>query len=144
MNLRVKDIMSRQVIRVDPEEPVAVAARMLSRYNIGALPVCSEDGRIAGMITDRDIVLRCVAADKDPEKTPVRHVMTGRVVTIGSEQSLPAAAEKMAREQVRRLPVEERGRLCGVITLGDIAVNQETNMEAAEAYAEICSNISSR
>lgn len=144
MNLKVKDIMTRQVIRVDPEEPVSVAARMLSRYNVGSLPVCDESGRIHGVVTDRDIVLRCVAADKDPEKTPVRHVMTGRVVTIGAELPLMAAAEKMAREQVRRLPVEDRGRLCGVITLGDIASNQDSSMEAAEALAQICSGVSSR
>lgn len=144
MIVRVRDIMTRQVIRVDQEEPVAVAARMLSRYNVGALSVCDQDGRIRGMVTDRDIVLRCVAADRDPERTPVRHVMTGRVVTVGAEQPLLAAAEKMAREQVRRLPVEDRGRLCGVITLGDIAANQETSMEAAEALTEICANVSSR
>ena len=144
MNMKVRDIMTRQVIRVNPEEAVAVAARMLSRYNVGALPVCDESGQIQGMVTDRDIVLRCVAADKDPERTPVRHIMTGRVVTVGADMPLLAAAEKMAREQVRRLPVEDRGRLCGVVTLGDIAANQETNMEAAEAFAEICSNVSSR
>ena len=144
MILKVRDIMTRQVVRVGPEEPVAVAARMLSRYNVGALPVCDEEGRVRGMVTDRDIVLRCVAADRDPERTPVRHVMTGRVVTVGAEQPLLAAAEKMAREQVRRLPVEDRGRLCGVVTLADIAGNQETSMEAAEALTEICANVSSR
>lgn len=144
MIVKVRDIMTRQVIRVDQEEPVAVAARMLSRYNVGALPVCDQDGRIRGMVTDRDIVLRCVAADRDPERTPVRHVMTGRVVTVGAEQPLLAAAEKMALEQIRRLPVEDRGRLCGIITLGDIAANQETSMEAAEALTEICANVSSR
>lgn len=144
MILKVRDIMTRQVVRVDPEEPVAVAARMLSRYNVGALPVCDEEGRVRGMVTDRDIVLRCVAAGRDPERTPVRHVMTGRVVTVGAEQPLLAAAEKMAREQVRRLPVEDRGRLCGVVTLADIAGNQETSMEAAEALTEICANVSSR
>ncbi len=144
MIVRVRDVMTRQVVRVDPEESVAVAARMLSRYNVGALPVCDEEGRVRGMVTDRDIVLRCVAADRDPERTPVRHVMTGRVVTVGAEQPLLAAAEKMAREQVRRLPVEDRGRLCGVVTLADIAGNQETSMEAAEALTEICANVSSR
>lgn len=144
MIVRVRDVMTRQVVRVDPEESVAVAARMLSRYNVGSLPVCDEEGRVRGMVTDRDIVLRCVAADRDPERTPVRHVMTGRVVTVGAEQPLLAAAEKMAREQVRRLPVEDRGRLCGVVTLADIAGNQETSMEAAEALTEICANVSSR
>ena len=79
--MKVKDVMTPRVIRVGPEEPAAVAARMLARYNVGALPVCDENGKICGMITDRDIVLRCVAADRNPEKVPVKHIMTGRVVT---------------------------------------------------------------
>ena len=142
--MKVKEVMTPRVIRVGPEEPAAVAARMLSRYNVGALPVCGEDGKICGMVTDRDIVLRCVAADRDPEKTPVRHIMTGRVVTVGADMNLSAAAEKKAREQVRRLPVEENGRLCGMVTLGDLVNAPEYAMEAAEVFCEICSGVSSR
>ena len=137
--MKVKDVMTPRVIRVGPEEPAAVAARMLARYNVGALPVCDENGKICGMITDRDIVLRCVAADRNPEKVPVKHIMT-----VGADMSLAAAAEKMAREQVRRLPVEERGRLCGMVTLGDLANAPEYAMEAAEAFGQICSGISNR
>ena len=142
--MKVKDVMTPRVIRVGPEEPAAVAARMLARYNVGALPVCDENGKICGMITDRDIVLRCVAPDRNPEKVPVRHIMTGRVVTVGADMGLAAAAEKMAREQVRRLPVEDRGKLCGMITLGDLANAPEYAMEAAEAFGQICSGISNR
>lgn len=142
--MKVKDVMTHRAIRVGPEEPAAVAARMLARYNVGALPVCDENGKICGMITDRDIVLRCVASDRNPEKVPVRHIMTSRVVTVNSEMSLSAAAEKMAREQVRRLPVEEQGRLCGMLSLGDLANTPEYEMEAAEVFSQICTGISSR
>ena len=131
--MKVKDVMTPRVIRVGPEEPAAVAARMLARYNVGALPVCDENGKICGMITDRDIVLRCVAADRNPEKVPVKHIMTGRVVTVGADMSLAAAAEKMARD-----------RLCGMVTLGDLANAPEYAMEAAEAFGQICSGISNR
>lgn len=144
MKVKVKDVMTQRVIRVGPEEPASVAARMLARYNVGALPVCDENGKICGMVTDRDIVLRCVASDRNPEKVPVRHIMTSRVVTVSADMSLAAAAEKMAREQVRRLPVEERGRLCGMLTLGDLATAPEYAMEAAEALGQICTGISSR
>ena len=119
--MKVKDVMTPRVIRVGPEEPAAVAARMLARYNVGALPVCDENGKICGMITDRDIVLRCVAADRNPEKVPVRHITTGRVV-----------------------PVEEQGKLCGMVTLGDLANAPEYAMEAAEAFGQICSGVSNR
>lgn len=142
--MKVKDVMTPRVIRVGPEEPAAVAARMLARYNVGALPVCDMEGKILGMITDRDIVLRCVAGDRDPEKVPVRHLMTSRVITVNADMSLSAAAEKMAREQVRRLPVEDRGRLCGMLTLGDLATAPEYAMEAAEVFSQICTGISQR
>ncbi|MCI6730429.1 MAG: CBS domain-containing protein [Candidatus Faecousia sp.] len=142
--MKVKDVMTPRVIRVGPEEPAAVAARMLARYNVGALPVCDENGKICGMVTDRDIVLRCVAGDRDPEKVRVRHIMTGRVVTVNEEMSLTDAAEKMAREQVRRLPVERQGRLCGMLSLGDLATTPQCAMEAAEVFSQICTGISSR
>ena len=67
--MQVKEVMSRRIIAISPEETVAVAARLLSQHNIGALPVCSRDGRLRGMVTDRDIVVRCVAAGDDPERT---------------------------------------------------------------------------
>lgn len=142
--MKVRQIMTPRAIRIGPEEPAAVAARMLSRYNVGALPVCREDGKICGMITDRDIVLRCVAAGRDPERIPVRHVMTGKVITVNADMAVTDAAERMAREQVRRLPVEENGKLCGILTLGDIANAPQYTMEAAQALGQICTGISNR
>lgn len=142
--MKVRDIMTARAIRVGPEEPAAVAARMLARYNVGALPVCREDGVICGMITDRDIVLRCVAGGRDPEKVPVRHVMTRKIVTVHSDMDVKDAAERMAREQVRRLPVEENGRLTGMLTLGDIVNAPQYAMEAAQVLGQICTGISSR
>lgn len=79
--MTLREIMSKTVVRIRPDEPVGVAARALSRYNIGALPVCGYDGRLRGVITDRDIVTRCLAADRDPAKTTVGQIMTGRVVS---------------------------------------------------------------
>ncbi len=142
--MKVRELMTPRAIRIGPEEPTAVAARMLSRYNVGALPVCREDGRICGMITDRDIVLRCVAANRDPEKIPVRHVMTGRVVTVDADMDVEDAIARMSREQVRRLPVEDRGKLCGMLTLGDLANSPKFTMEAAGALGQICTGISNR
>ena len=79
----VKDVMSQRVVTVAPEESAAVAARLLARYNVGALPVCTSEGRLKGMVTDRDIVLRCVAAEEDPERTRVSEIMTRRVISAG-------------------------------------------------------------
>ncbi len=142
--MQVKDVMTPRAIRVGPGEPVAVAARMLSRYNIGALPVCEEGGKILGLVTDRDLVLRCMAANRNPEKVPVRDVMTTKVVTVNCESSLEEAGAKMAREQVRRLPVEKNGRLCGVLSLGDLATTHQYAMESAEILSQISTGLRHR
>ena len=104
--MQVSDVMTKNVVTIGPEEPVAVAARTLSRGNVGSLPVCAADGRLRGMVTDRDIVLRSVAANEDAGQQTVREIMTRRLVTVSPEDPLNLAAGLMAREQVRRLPVQ--------------------------------------
>ena len=74
--MRVRDLMNPSVVSITPEESAALAARLLSRHGLGALPVCGEDGSLRGIVTDRDIVLRCVAAEEDPAQTPVKQIMS--------------------------------------------------------------------
>ena len=112
--MKVKEVMTPRVIRIDPEESASVAARTLARYNIGALPVCGADGKLWGVLTDRDIVTRCLAAGQNAEGTRVRQIMTNNVVCVGPDMDVSAAASMMARRQVRRLPVVENGVLCGI------------------------------
>ena len=142
--MTLREIMSKPVVRIRPDEPVGVAARALSRYNIGALPVCGYDGRLRGVITDRDIVTRCLAADRDPAKTTVGQIMTGREVSGRPEMNAAEAAELMGREQIRRLPILENGRLCGMVSLADLAEQQETQKEAQTALEQISGNLSKR
>lgn len=120
--MKVKDVMTRRIVSVAPEESAAVAARLLARYNVGALPVCTAEGRLKGVVTDRDIVLRCVAAEEEPSRTKISEIMTRRVVSVDAGEQAEAAAQIMAREQIRRLPVEENGKLVGMVSLGDLAV----------------------
>ncbi|SMC56698.1 CBS domain-containing protein [Papillibacter cinnamivorans] len=136
--------MNSNVISVSPEESAAFASRLLSRHNIGALPVCSPDGKLRGIVTDRDIVLRCVAAENNPEQTPVREIMSRTVISVEPEDDVRAATRLMAEEQVRRLPVVHGGRVVGMVSLGDMAKNQKFDMEAAKALSEISSNIKRR
>lgn len=142
--MKVRDLMTSPVITISPGEKVEVAARTLSRYNIGALPVCAADGKLCGMITDRDLVIRCMAADRAPGKTTVREVMTGGVTSVQPDMDIGAAAHLMGRCQIRRLPVTENGRLCGMISLGDLACTDDSVMDAADALADLSSNISDR
>lgn len=139
--MRVKDCMTKQVISVGGGEPVSVAARLMARHNVGTLPVRGAGGAIEGIVTDRDIILRCVAADKSPRAVRVREVMSGRVISAAPETDAADAARVMAREQVRRLPVIERGSLVGMVTLADLCRRPDYAMEAAEALEGICTGV---
>ena len=141
--MKLKEIMTKQVLTVHPEERVAVAARVMARNNIGSLPVCDAQGKICGMVTDRDLVVRCMAAD-GPGKMKVRDVMTGNVITAAPDMEAAMAAHLMGRQQIRRLPVVKDGKLCGMISLGDLAVSEGSAYDANDALTEISSNVSVR
>ena len=142
--MKLREMMTAPVIRIHPDETVAVAARTLERYNIGILPVCGGDGRLCGLVTDRDLVTRCLAAGRSPANTTVRDVMTAKVISARPDLDGAAAASLMGKEQIRRLPVVENGRLCGMVSLGDLATQQETSLDAAGALSDISSSLSSR
>lgn len=142
--MKVRELMTTPAIRISADESVEVAARTLAHYNIGALPVCGSDGRVCGLVTDRDLVTRCLASGKMPVHTRIRDVMTGNVVSVRPDMEAGAAAHLMGRQQVRRLPVVENGKLCGMVSLGDLANRDESSMDAADALGDICSNISAR
>jgi len=138
--MKVCDIMSDKVVSIEQNEPVSAAAKLLKRCNIGALPVCDGNRRLRGMLTDRDIVLRCVAQDADPRETPVSEIMSRGIQTIGPLEDTAKAAELMSGDQVRRLPVIDGGRLVGMVTLCDLARDANCDMEAAEALTDISSS----
>ena len=139
--MKVCDLMSTRVVSIGEDEPVSAAARLLKRANVGALPVCDGKHRLRGILTDRDIVTRCVAPGGDPEHTPVREIMSRGVITCGPFDELDAVVRRMGEDQVRRLPVLDEGRLVGIMTLCDMARNCNCDMEAAAALAEITSNL---
>jgi CBS domain-containing protein len=142
--MKVRDLMTSPAIGIHPDESVEVAARKLTNHNVGVLPVCGDRGQLCGMVTDRDIVTRCLAANKLPKDTKVRDVMTGQVLTVGPDMDAAVAAHLMGRQQIRRLPVVQEGRLCGMFTLGDLARTEDGVMDAADALSDISQNISSR
>ena len=139
--MKLREIMTQSVIRIRPEETVAVAARAFAHYNIGALPVCDREGKLCGVVTDRDLVTRCLAPGRSAGVTKVKDVMTGRVISAGPDMDISAAAHLMGREQVRRLPVLDNGKLCGMVSLGDLANTEDGVMDAADALTEITANI---
>ena len=142
--MKLRDLMTQQVIRIHPEENVSVAARTLAHYNVGILPVCGNDGKLCGLITDRDIVTRCLAAGRIPTNTTVEEVMTRNIIAVRPDTEASAAAALMGNRQIRRLPVMENGRLCGMVSLADLAGKEESRPQAAEALKEISSGIAKR
>ena len=142
--MKLREVMTNPVIRIHPDETVAVAARTLTHYNIGILPVCGGDGRLCGLVTDRDLVTRCLASGRSPLTTSVRDVMTSQVITARPDTDTTTAAGLMGREQIRRLPIVENGRLCGMVSLGDLAIQQESSLEAGDALSDISNSLSSR
>ena len=139
--MTVQELMNPKVITIEPSASAALAARLLSRYNVGSLPVCTPDRRLRGIVTDRDIVLRCVAPEEDPAQTPVRDIMSRAPATLAPTQDVHAAALSMAAHQVRRMPVVDGARLVGILSLGDLAKCHRYDMETAQALSEISENI---
>lgn len=139
--MKVRELMTSPAVSIGAGETVETAARTLTHYNIGALPVCASDGSLQGMVTDRDLVIRCVAANRSPEKTRIAQIMSGGVQYATPDMDASVAAHLMGRKQIRRLPVLEEGKLCGMLTLGDLAAYEQSAMDAADALSDISTNI---
>lgn len=142
--MKIQEIMTDKIIAVSQHEPVSHAARLMTRHNLGALPVCDDKGQLRGVLTDRDIVTRCVAADMEPEDTKIREIMSRGIRTCSSRDDIHTALDFMSREQIRRLPIVDEGKLVGMVSLADLARSGMFSMEAAEALTEISANVQHR
>ena len=136
----VREIMSDRVVCIDQNEPVSAAAKLLKQCNVGLLPVCDTSKHLRGVLTDRDIVTRCVATGADPEELRVREIMSRGVITASPTDDVGHAAALMSGDQVRRLPVLSDGRLVGMLSLCDMARSGSCDMEASAALSEISSS----
>lgn len=134
--MKIRELMTTDVITCSPSTAITQVAKYLKENDMGSIPVV-EDHRLLGIITDRDIVIRCVAVGRDPEKTNCEDCMTKNPVTVTPETDAHEAARLMSSEQVRRLPVVENGKLVGICALGDLAVIDLHIDEAGEALSGI-------
>jgi CBS domain-containing protein len=122
--MQVKDVMTSGVECISPNTTLREAAQKMKELDVGPLPICGEDDRLAGMITDRDITVRAVAAGLDPSTAQVRDVMTPNIIYCYEDQDISDAAHMMEQNQIRRLLVLNREkRLLGILSLGDLAVD---------------------
>lgn len=138
--MEVSEIMTGQVISICEDEPVIAAAKLMKQRNIGSLPVRDDRGKLKGIVTDRDIVLRCVASGASAQELRVGEIMSRNLETVSPHDDAERVAERMSERQVRRLPVTDDGVLIGIIALGDMARCRACDMEAGEALSGISEN----
>lgn len=122
---KARDVMTSNPECIGEKESMVDAARKMLQLNVGALPICGQDNRLKGMLTDRDIVVKVLAEGKDPASTTAGELAQGKPVTIGADDSLDEALQTMTNHKVRRLPVIDGHDLVGMITQADIANNLE-------------------
>jgi CBS domain-containing protein len=121
MSKTARDVMSGSAECVQSTDTVLDAARKLARLDVGAMPICGEDDRLKGMITDRDIVVKVLAEGKDPTETQTGELGEGKPVTIGADDSVEEALRTMIEHKVRRLPVIDGHDLIGIVSQADLA-----------------------
>jgi CBS domain-containing protein len=116
-----REIMTGSAECIGENETLEEAARKMKQLDVGSLPICGEDNRLKGMVTDRDIVIKCIAEGRDPKNTKAGELGQGKPVTIGADDSVEEAIRTMQEHKVRRLPVIDGHDLIGMVSQGDIA-----------------------
>ena len=129
--MKIKDIMNTDLKWVTPETDLVKTAELMQKYDVGAIPVCNNDKNLLGMVTDRDIVIRNVATGKNPENSYVKDIMSSTIKTGTPNMSIDEACDVMAEWQVRRLPIVENDKLVGIISIGDIALDYDFDVEVS-------------
>ena len=136
MGTKVHEVMTDRPRVVTPETTVSEAAQLMKNDDIGSLPILDGE-QLAGVVTDRDIVIRAIAEGKDPRGMPVREVASRELVTVNADEELSSALQLMASQQVRRLPVvDDDGRLVGILAQADVAVEAKEK-DVGEMVEEI-------
>src|SRR5688572_27441708 len=135
--MKIKDVMTRSVETVRPDQTLQEAASRMKSLDVGPMPVCEND-KLVGMLTDRDIVLRAAADGKDLRTTKVREAMTPDVVVCAEDDDVRDAAKKMKDRQIRRLVVVDgQKKVAGIVSLGDIAVDTSDEKMSGRVLEEV-------
>ncbi|MFR8104711.1 MAG: CBS domain-containing protein [Clostridia bacterium] len=138
--MKIKDCMSKNVCYCTADENVDKAVKMMCDNHVGCIPICDEEKRVVGLITDRDVLMRCTNCDKDAKKTKVTDIMTCQVCCCTPNEEVQQAEKFMSDLQIRRIPVIENDQLVGMITVGDLAKhdNQVGKEDVCNTLEHIC------
>jgi len=134
--MKLREIMTTDFCCASPSDSLSKVAGEMKRHNVGVMPVC-QNGSLIGMITDRDIVIQCVAAGNDPDNCKVADFMTKELIQAHPDMEVSEAARLMGTEQVHRLPVVENGRLVGVVSIGDLAIHSPDDKLVADLLRHV-------
>lgn len=140
----VKDIMSKDIANLNSDDSIEMAAKLMKQYDVGSIPVCKNE-KIIGIVTDRDIALRSVAAGWDSKSQKVCDIMTPNPVVGNPKMNVQEATKIMSEQQIRRLPIVDNDRLVGIVALGDISLEPALSDNAEDALKSIsksCNKIS--
>jgi len=137
MSKTARDVMTGGVECIGENDSITDAAKRLAELGVGAMPICGEDNRLKGMLTDRDIVLKVIAVGKDPSSTKAGELGEGKPVTIGADDSIDEALRTMIDHKVRRLPVIDGHDLIGIVSQADLArsIDEEKVGDLVEAIS---------
>ena len=135
--MKVRDIMTKDVVFANKDDSVLTVAKLMKHHNVGAIPIVENAEKVLGMVKDRDIVLNMADYNFDPANTFALKLMTDKLYTVKPEADLSSALALMKKQQIRRLPVMEDNKLVGMLSIGDIAVRSDYNMEMSEPISEI-------
>lgn len=136
MRQLISEVMTRDPITVPGSATLTEAARTMRDAGIGDVLVLQDD-KLCGMVTDRDVVVRAVADGRDPNSTTVQDVCSHQLTTVSPDDDVSEAIRILREQNIRRLPVVEGGRAVGVVTLGDLAVEEDDGRTAGDALADI-------
>ena len=136
--MKIKDIMNTDLKWVTPETDLVKTAEIMQKYDVGVVPVCNNEKHLLGMVTDRDIVIRNVATGKIPESCYVKDIMSSTIRTGTPNMTIDEACDIMSECQVRRLPIVENDKLVGIVSIGDIALDYDFDVEVSNCLCDIC------
>lgn len=137
--MKAKDCMCNSVVWLNPDSSVSECARLMGEQHVGSIPVCDQNQNVVGLVTDRDILLRAVAANKDINNTKLSEIMTTKVCCCEANNDIEQVTKLMAENQVRRIPVIDKNKIVGMLTLTDLSRSEEvSDFKFATTYDNIC------
>ena len=125
--MRVKDCMCKKIVKATSDTTLEEIAKLMQKNDIGCVPICNKENNVIGFVTDRDIITRCVANNKNCGQTKAIDIMTKDVIKTTPDTELDNATDVMAKNQIKRLPVIENNEIVGILSVGDLAKNQNVS-----------------